>query len=156
MLLAFRSTFFRSFLGRIVSVLGFSRTLPASFRRPKERSPAVKPDCGIDCTVSVSTVIFCFPSAGRLLVEDSGYAGFTFGLLGFCVRCAGAVFDGRRPRVPSLLLPVLSFPLSLGCLSVSPFRDLRSSSPIGVSGFRSWLTLITAGLGSTIVSEDVS
>lgn len=118
MLRGFRSAFFRSFLGRMVSVLGLSLTLPPSLRGPVDRSPAVRPDCGIDCTVSVSTVIFCFPSAGRTLVDVSGKAGFVFGRLCRCDRCVGALLEGRRPRVvpaPSLLFPALSLPLSVGC-----------------------------------------
>lgn len=86
MLLAFAEGFFRSFLGRIVSLLGFSRNVPLfSPRGPPDRSPALIADCGIDWTVSVSTVMlrvllsgcldFDEANAGKLLFDGGGFFG---------------------------------------------------------------------------------
>src|SRR5271154_5917798 len=55
----FLVVFFLSFLGRIVSALGFNRTLPLEFiRLDAPRSPLMPMlDCGTELTVSVSTVM---------------------------------------------------------------------------------------------------
>lgn len=53
---AFRFGGFLSFLGRIVSLLGFSRRLPSP-RPEAERSWLAMVDCATDWTVSVSTVM---------------------------------------------------------------------------------------------------
>lgn len=53
---AFRLLGFLSFLGRIVSLLGFSRKLPST-RPDAERSWLPMVDCATEGTVSVSTVI---------------------------------------------------------------------------------------------------
>lgn len=85
-LLAFAEGFFRSFLGLIVSLLGFNRTLPLfSPRPPVDRSPALREDCGIDWTVSVSTVMFRVPSDCRdFVVVKAGKLFLGGAALDFC------------------------------------------------------------------------
>lgn len=82
-LLAFAEGFLRSFFGLIVSLLGFKRTLPLfSPLPPLDRSPALSDDWGMDCTVSVSTVMFRVPSGCRDLVAVKAGNPF-FGVAGF-------------------------------------------------------------------------
>jgi hypothetical protein len=52
---AFRDVFFFSFLGRIVSALCLARRLPLF---PAPPAPTPTATCGIELTVSVSTVMF--------------------------------------------------------------------------------------------------
>jgi hypothetical protein len=67
---ALRVARFLSFLGRIVSVLGFMRREPPRSGLPRvERSIVAICDCGIELTVSVSTVMFRVPSEARDLLE---------------------------------------------------------------------------------------
>jgi hypothetical protein len=68
---ALRVVRFLSFLGRIVSVLGFIRREPPRSGLPKvERSIVAIWDWGIELTVSVSTVMFRVPD---LLEPRPGY-----------------------------------------------------------------------------------
>lgn len=73
--MGFRVCFFFSFFGRIVSVLGFIRTVEGSTLPEAPRSPTPTPraTCGTELTVSVSTIIFrTEPSPGfpRALFKD--------------------------------------------------------------------------------------
>jgi len=115
-LLAFAEGFFRSFFGLIVSLLGFSRTLPLfSPRTPFKRSPALIDDCGIDCTVSVSTVMFRVPSGCRDLVDVNAgnvFLGVGVEVLDFCWLLLACEAEGRGLSIPSLLLPPHSLSLS--------------------------------------------
>ena len=72
-LLAFCVAFFLSFFGLMVSVLSFDRTVPLpSLRVPPDLSPVPIADCGIEGTVSVSTVMPCLPSPCRDFTDESG------------------------------------------------------------------------------------
>ena len=122
-LLVFAEGFFRSFFGLIVSLLGFSRTLPLfSPRPPFNRSPALIDDCGIDCTVSVSTVMFRVPSGCLDFVDvNAGNEFFGVGveIFGFCWLLLAWAKEGRGLSIPSLLFPPPSLSLSpvLVCFS---------------------------------------
>ena len=139
---AFRTTFFLSFFGRIVSLLGFKRILPLVSVRPRTlRSPAPPPraTCGIELTVSVSTVMFLTdPSLAVLpLVKGSCEDDFFDCIIGGLALLATVV--GFRLSLPSsftlvspLLLPALSFPLP-----VLEFVSFPKASSIGFSSIRS-------------------
>jgi hypothetical protein len=96
----FRDVFFFSFLGRIVSELGFVLRVPMA---PSFKATGANECCGIEVTVSVSTVMCCTdPSEGLVFLFDmldcrDGRAGGT-------LVNAGLLFP--------LTLP-LSLPLSL-------------------------------------------
>ena len=142
-------------------MLGFSRTLPlCSPRPPFRRSPALSDDCGIDCTVSVSTVMFRVPSGCRdFVVVRAGKLFFGVEVFGFGCWLPGVMVDVRGLFVPSLLLPPPSLSLSpvLVCFSLSSwslFGVLLVSSYIERSaGFRSAAACTAAGLGSVTASE---
>lgn len=128
-----RDTLFLSFLGLMVSLLGFRRTLPPPSARPvTERSPVLRADCGIELTVSVSTVMFRLaPSGCRDLAEESGVKAFFEGTVLGRGALVG-VWLALRPRV-SLLLPSLSLSPIRVCFSAdsSPalsWVGVRSSS----------------------------
>lgn len=128
----------------MVSVLGFSRRLlPFSILPDRPRSPAPPPTatCGIELTVSVSTVMFLTdPSPPALLrgelrcVRD--FLGRTV-----VVRMELLVDAGFRPRLPFVFVfPFLLLPLSLP-LSVLVRMDLVNASSMGFSVIRSGAAL---------------
>jgi hypothetical protein len=113
-----RVVFFLSFLGRIVSELGFVRMLPFTPALPLPPTAI----CGIDVTVSVSTVIFRVDPSPESFPRPAAVAATT--LYGFI----GGTGFGRGTRgfeivvcliFKSSLLPPLSLPLS-----VVPVSDL--------------------------------
>jgi hypothetical protein len=93
---ALRLLGFRSFLGRIVSLLGLSRRLPSA-RPEAERSWLPMVDCGTEGTVSVSTVMLRKGGwvADRVDSDDRD---------GFDVTWVGLWADAERC---SCILPVL-------------------------------------------------
>lgn len=103
----FRTCLLRSFLGRMVSLLGFMRRLPlASDHGWLILSACVMVACGMEGMVSVSTVMFLEPtSAFDFPGGRRGMESFRDKLLWWC-----------RERLPSLLLPPLSLPLSVALL----------------------------------------
>lgn len=140
---AFRTTLFFSFFGRIVSLLGLRRKLPpVSVLRRVFRSPAPPPkaSCGIELTVSVSTVMFLTdPSAGAVLPFVNGNCvndlfDCTVGGLAELGAVAGfrVSFLPSALLDPACLLPALSFPLS-----GLEFPSFPNASSIGFSSIRS-------------------
>lgn len=99
----FRVPFFFSFFGRIVSLLGLVRRLPFE---PWTPPPGATATCGIEVTISVSTVMLCrdvspafpFPTAGLTEVLD-------------CLVVNGGAIEDPAVRRLALMLP-LSLPLS--------------------------------------------
>lgn len=143
----------------MVSLLGFSRTLPLfSPRPPLDRSPALSDDCGIDCTVSVSTVMFRVPSGCRdLVVVKAGKLFFDGAIFDFCWDVDGCETEALGLLVPSLVFPPPSPSLSRVFLgfsesSLSFFDVVLSSSVTRDVGFKSVAAWIAAGLGSAVVS----
>lgn len=142
-------------------MLGFSRTLPLfSPRPPFRRSPAFSDDCGIDATVSVSTVMFRVPSGCRdFVVVKAGKLFFGVEVFGFGCWVPGVIDDMRGLFVPSLLYPPPSLSLSpvLVCFSLSSYSLfgvlLLSSYIERNAGFRSAAACTAAGLGSVTASE---
>ena len=140
---AFRATFFFSFFGRIVSLLGFRRRLPvlsALFDKFRSTAPPPRATWGIELTVSVSTVMFLTAPSVVLAfcscVED--FLDCTVGGLAVLSVEAGFVVFASSPLFGSApLLPVLSLPLSLGFVWVS----FDSASSIGFSSITSGLSL---------------
>lgn len=123
---ALRGLDFRSFLGRIVSLLGFRRRLPSP-RPDADRSWFPMVACATDGTVSVSTVMFREGASVRdLMVEREEKEGFEVGAEGRWVdvdRCS-CIF-------PLSLLGALSPPLStyfeaLALRSSVTFDDVTS------------------------------
>lgn len=122
-----RFGFCLSFFGRIVSLLGFSRTLPIASTLPDvERScPPPMVGCGMDGTVSVSTVmLFNGTSARDFTVESEEYDAFDvmFG------RCEDEDRLTGDFSLRSFLFAPLSLPLSV-CLGA---LVLRSSVTLAV------------------------
>lgn len=106
----FRVTFFFSFFGLIVSVLGRNRTLPPWSALPAgPRSPPPTPNdtCGTELTVSVSTVILL--SGGS--IDDFVFAKF----IPVSDRL-GKMADDDRDGASGLSLGPLSTGLTIGCL----------------------------------------
>jgi hypothetical protein len=101
----FREGFFFSFLGLIVSELGFVLMLPPD---PCTPAPCANATWGIDVTVSVSTVMLCevlspvFPFPGGFKVEVLD-----------CREVSGAGAVAEALLLSVIMLP-LSLPLSLG------------------------------------------
>jgi hypothetical protein len=81
---AFRFASFLSFLGRMVSLLGFSRRLPST-RPEAERSWLPMVDCGTEGTVSVSTVMLRKGGCVAERVESDDRDGFAVIWFGRCV-----------------------------------------------------------------------
>ena len=121
---ALRTTFFFSFLGRIVSLLGFNLMLPPAAPSPALPAPliirSVFPPpttfCGTVVTVSVSTVMLREPSLAILFLDvlscENDLRGLMVGGGGFDV---GGAADGATDVLRSSLarsLP-LSLPLSV-------------------------------------------
>lgn len=114
---AFRLGLFLSFRGRMVSLLGFKRMLPPSSRPTDVLSPApeLSADCGIEATVSVSTVIFRVPPSDCLDFADGRgvyllLTGTVFGL-GALTSLAAFLLHS------SLLFPSLSLSPIFVCFS---------------------------------------
>ena len=141
---AFRTAFFFSFsfFGLTVSWLGFKRRLPpVSVRLSAFRSPAPPPKatCGIELTVSVSTLMFLTdPSVAVLLFVKGSWEYDRFGWTPIGFAELAAVVDFRlsfpssTPLVSPLLWPVLSLPLPISdCVS------LANASSLGFSSIRS-------------------
>lgn len=140
---AFRTAFFFSFsfLGLTVSWLGFKRKLPVvSVRLSGFRSPAPPPraTCGIELTVSVSTLIFLpDPSVAVLLFVNGSWEYDRFGWTPRGFAEFAAVVDFRlslpssMPLVSPLLCPALSLPLP-----ISDCASLANASSIGFSSIR--------------------
>jgi hypothetical protein len=88
---AFRFAGFRSFFGRMVSLLGRNRRLPST-RPDAERSELPSVACATEGTVSVSTVMFREGASVRdLMVERDDTEGFVFKAMGRAneaVRCS--------------------------------------------------------------------
>ena len=101
----FRLVFFFSFFGRIVSELGF--VLRLAFDSSFFVVGATE-TCGIDVTVSVSTVIFCTVPAVGLPLEPVALPDM---LDWREVKGGGTLDIGGRRSAPPLMLP-LSLPLS--------------------------------------------
>jgi hypothetical protein len=142
-------------------LLGFSRTLPLfSPRPPLRRSPAFSDDCGIDWTVSVSTVIFRVPSGCRdFVVVKAGKLFLGVEVFDFGWWLLGSMSDARGLFVSSLLFPPPSLSLSpvLVCFSLSSYSFLGvlllSSCNVRRAGFRSAAACTAAALGSVRASE---
>jgi hypothetical protein len=102
---ALRAVFFFSFFGRMVSELGLARILPLL---PPAGPPTAT--CGIELTVSVSTVIFLLdPSPDGFPLPTPALKGFDAGPLG---RTTG----GGATEADLIFIspfPPLSLPLSL-------------------------------------------
>jgi hypothetical protein len=83
---ALRAAFFRSFFGRMVSLLAFTRRVPAPASRPAPARSDGGPSaaCGMEDTVSVSTVMFSragsTPDLDFSLPMDVFGASFAFGV----------------------------------------------------------------------------
>jgi hypothetical protein len=133
---AFRFAGFLSFLGRIVSLLGFSRKLP-SVRPEAERSWLPMVDWATDGIVSVSTVMLRRGGWVAERVESEDSDGFDVTWFGRCVEvdcdsCILPFFAALDPL--SLPLPVC-MPL-LSCLelrssvTLEELTSLRSSSEV--------------------------
>jgi len=113
----FRDDFFFSFLGRIVSVLGFWRNVLLVLCAPP---PGARATWGMDVTVSVSTVIFCSEISPAFPFTKPG---FTDELDCLVVRGGAAMGPDRRP---ALTLP-LSLPLSFKTIAAAlPTRFLTT------------------------------
>lgn len=126
---AFRFAGFRSFRGRIVSLLGFKRRLPST-RPEAERSWFPMVVCATEGTVSVSTVMFRNGGSVRdLTVCSDEKEGLEVGALGRCVEtdrwsCAldllrtllslltSTFFEVRVLRSSVILLGMTSLPCS--------------------------------------------
>jgi hypothetical protein len=130
---AFRFAGFLSFLGRIVSLLGFNRKLPST-RPEAERSWLPMVDWATEGTVSVSTVMLRKGGCVAERVERDDKDGFAVTCLGLCVeaeRCSCIL-----PLV-AVLLP-LSLPLPVCLLLVLLFLELKSSETLEeLTSFRS-------------------
>jgi hypothetical protein len=104
---ALREAFFLPFPGRMVSLLALTRRVPPSVRPDATRSdPAPRVVCGIELTVSVSTVIF--------FVEGSAMLDLGFKLLNEALETivlALGVLSGSTSS--SFLLRSWSLPLSV-------------------------------------------
>jgi len=117
----FRVGFFFSFFGRIVSLLGLVRKLPFV---PCVPTPGASATCGIDVTVSVSTVMFCNDISPALPLAPPGLMD----ALDCLVVRGGTLLEPVRR--PPLMLP-LSLPLSL-VMAALPFPAVsweRENSP---------------------------
>lgn len=131
---AFRFAGFLSFLGRIVSLLGFNRKLPSA-RLEAERSGLPMVDCATDGTVSVSTVMLRKGGCVAERVESDDKDGFAVTWLGRCVEaercsCILPFFADLGPL--SLPLPVcllLSFELR-SSVTLEELTSFRSSSEV--------------------------
>ena len=118
---------FFSFLGRMVSALGFGRKALCSLRDdPRSPAPTPSETCGIDVTVSVSTIMFdTVPSPG---LERATFRDVMDRL--------GSTSPGGRDTgglrlsspEPELLFPPLSLPLSTACRTASSIRCKCDSS----------------------------
>lgn len=98
----------RSFLGRIVSLLGFRRRLPSP-RPEAERSWFPIVVCATEGTVSVSTVMFRKGASVRdLTVWSDEYEGLDVGPLGRCVEADWC------SCILALFRALLSLPFSTG------------------------------------------
>lgn len=121
--------FRRSFLGRMVSVLGFNRTDPLGSPLPapgRSTFPPVSDACGIELTVSVSTVMFSLAVLALGVLRDV-YDPEGANLVREVCVLIGAV--GRLLRFPSLLLPLLlSLPLSVTLLARSAMSSCDASA----------------------------
>lgn len=151
-----RAVFFLSFFGRIVSELGLVRILPL-FPAPPGPPTAT---CGIELTVSVSTVIFLAEPSPEGFPLPAPVNDFVAGPLGRAVVCGAADVD----LILISPFPPLSLPLSLAVVvgfgaltvvvealsvefscsvvnfNVSTFSKTRSNSNPGVFG---WLISCT-------------
>lgn len=134
---AFRFAGFRSFLGRMVSLLGRKRRLPST-RPDADRSWFPIVACAIDGTVSVSTVMFREGASARDLVVVRD------GTEGFVLRAIGRWNEADRCSciLPlSVFLNPLSLPLSVGFEALA----LRSSVIFDdVTSFRSSSAVVDA------------
>lgn len=110
---ALREVLFLLVLGLMVSLLGLSRTLPPPSPRLVPERSALRADCGIELTVSVSTVMLRVPSVVLDFADDSGDRAAL--VRAFLCRGAVAEFSLLGLALPSLLFPSLS--------PLSPLRD---------------------------------
>ena len=144
---ALRFGIFLSFLGRIVSLLGFNRRLP-SIRPEAERSWLLMVACAIEGTVSVSTVML--RRGGSRARDDSDVKE---GLVETLLltrwveddRCS-CILPFLPLRVPlSLPLPVLAYML-LGRLLRSSVTLEELTSFRSSSGFLRVVDVVAAGV----------
>ena len=105
---ALRAVFFFSFFGRIVSELGLVRMLPLL---PAPAGPPTA-TCGIELTVSVSTVIFLADPSPEGFPLPAPVNTFVAGPLGRTVVCGAADVD----LILISPFPPLSLPLSFAAV----------------------------------------
>ena len=129
----------------MVSLLGLRRRLPpvsVLFARFRSTAPPPRATCGIELTVSVSTVMFLTdPSPDALLFGGSCVKDFLVCTVGGFAEFVAAADFLTFPSSPlltsALLFPPLSLPLSTGFNWVS----LDKASSIGFSSITSGLSL---------------
>jgi len=128
---AFRFAGFRSFFGRIVSLLGRNRRLPST-RPDVERSEFPIVACATEGTVSVSTVIFREGASVRdLMFEREDTEGFVFRAIGRwneADRCS-CILPLSEFRSPTASLCFGGFPLR-SSVTLDDVTSFRSSSVV--------------------------